>query len=156
MNIDKLASVELVALAENRGLTREIRGMSMEQAKDFLKKNKGFEELKEEILSWPALKRLAKSKGINTYKKKRDEIESLIETIRETENGEEKNKEESSLNDNGTAKMPKTGSGQGNKDVLIENLLIEANTAMLRIKKLEQRIDKIILAHEKCKSLKGI
>ncbi len=62
----------------------------------------------------------------------------------------------SSLNDNRTAKMPIMGAKPGNKDVLIENLLTEANTAMLRISKLEKRIDKIILNHEKCKSLKGI
>ncbi len=44
----------------------------------------------------------------------------------------------------------------GNRTVLINNLLAEANTAMLRIAKLEQRIDRIVEAHEKCKSLKGL
>jgi len=97
IDIEKLSARELVELAESRGLTKEIRGMTIEWVRDFLKKNKGLEEpieepigeskeevqtngVKDESLSWPGLKRLAKSKGINTYKKKRDEIESLLKT----------------------------------------------------------------------------
>ena len=43
-----------------------------------------------------------------------------------------------------------------NKDVLIENLLVEANTAMQRIDKLEQRIDRIVAAIDASKKVKGL
>ncbi len=45
---------------------------------------------------------------------------------------------------------------RGTERVLIDNLLIEANTAMLRIGKLEQRFDRLIRALDKSKSVRGL
>ena len=45
---------------------------------------------------------------------------------------------------------------KNNKDVLIENLLVEANTAMQRIDKLEKRIDTIVAAIDASKKVKGL
>ncbi len=68
------------------------------------------------------------------------------------------------LNDNGTVKMPNMGpvpSAASQKDALvrkalIENLIVIVNEAQGRIVSLNQRIDNIINAHIKCKSLKGL
>ncbi|KKL90144.1 hypothetical protein LCGC14_1907610 [marine sediment metagenome] len=71
-----------------------------------------------------------------------------------------KTKADDGFNDNGTVKMPerpvRPKKADDNRTVLIDNLLREANTAMLRIGKLERRIDRIVEAHEKCKSLKNL
>lgn len=64
------------------------------------------------------------------------------------------------FNDDGTMKMPerpvRTRDTEDNKAVLIDNLLREANTAMLRIAKLERRIDRIVDAISKSRNLKGL
>ncbi len=87
MDIETLSASELVALAGSKGLAREIVGMTTEGVRDFLRENEKTEEPAEVeetqtnedgALSWQDLKKLAKAKGINTYKKKRVEIEALL------------------------------------------------------------------------------
>jgi hypothetical protein len=90
MDIDKLTPAELVTLAAKRGLTRMIRGKPEKWVRGFLKENKEpkvepvFEVPQPPIdvgaLPWPELKKLAKQKGVNTFKKKRPEIEILLKT----------------------------------------------------------------------------
>ncbi len=46
--------------------------------------------------------------------------------------------------------------GKGNRDVLIDNLLIEANTVSFKIKQLNQRITRIVAAIDKSKSVRGM
>ncbi len=45
---------------------------------------------------------------------------------------------------------------RGNRDVLIDNLLIEANTVSFKIKQLNERIDCIVAAIDKSKSVRGL
>lgn len=97
MDIEKLSVPELIVLALNNGFFQEIRGMTESELRNvFREKEKSgmvfavaetqpvavegqnVPQPKAESLSWPDLKKLAKAKGINTFKKKRLEIETLL------------------------------------------------------------------------------
>ncbi len=74
-----------------------------------------------------------------------------------------KKKTDDGFNDNGTVKMPerpvRTKSDAPKKNA-IDELVYEnsrvINVLEIRISLLNQRIDRIVEAHEKCKSLKGL
>ena len=168
MNITTLSAPELVVLAESKGFSREIVGMTAEQVRDFLNENEKAEEVTKDeetktgdVLSWSDLKKLAKAKGINTYKKKRVEIELLLK-------GEP---HEEVLNDNGTAKMPEIGPPTGimvdkygrtpNENIKsnaeeIEKLTKIVRTQRVTIQETNQRIDRIVDAISKSKKVKGL
>ena len=58
-----------------------------------------------------------------------------------------KEKKTNTLNENGTVKMPEMGGSRNmSQDEGLER----------KIKKLNRRIDKIVNAHERCRSLKGL
>ena len=44
----------------------------------------------------------------------------------------------------------------GNKNVMLDNLIIMANESDGKLLKINQRIDRIVDAHEHCKSLRGL
>ncbi len=156
MDIETLSASELVAFAGSKGLSREIVGMTVEQVRDFLTKEP-VDPVEEETvveenkpLSWPDLKRLAKAKGINTYKKKRAEIEALLEGKEpalppEIEKMKEVFKEHEFI-------KPETVSTLSDNDVLLQ-LHISLRE---RIEEIEQRIDRIVDAISKSKRVKGL
>ena len=96
-NIESLSSPDLVAFVISKGFApNQIRGMSRSELISFITKRIRpiVKKVTVEVrLTWQELKRLAKEKGINTYKKKRNEIETLL---KEQNNGEEKSGEEKS------------------------------------------------------------
>lgn len=97
MDIEKLSVPELIVLALNNGFFQEIRGMTEPELRNLFREKEesgmvftatetqpvavevqNVPQPEAEPLSWPDLKKLAKAKGINTFKMKRPEIEVLL------------------------------------------------------------------------------
>ncbi len=157
MDIGTLSAPELVTFAESKGLSREIVGMNAGQVRDFLAKELE-ESVKEEIiveepgaLSWQDLKILAKEKGINTYKKKRVEVELLLK-------GEEikENEYPNLISEEAVEKAVENGDlvvrSEGEK-VDDSKLLFDL---VIKVGNLEQRINRIVDAIDKSKRIKGM
>lgn len=89
-DIENLSSPDLVAFAMSRGLkTFQIRGLSRPELISLVNRFL-FSTIRIKHLSWPDIKKLAKTKGINTYKKKRNEIEILLKELNNGNNKENK------------------------------------------------------------------
>ncbi len=137
VDIEKLSSPELIALAESKGLAREIRGMTVGGVRDLLRNTESVVETGDNIesppalesLSWPDIKNLAKEKGINTFKKSRGEIEALLKAT-----GGETN-----LLLQDAQEMVVTSS----LEVQVLKLTGECKSQAIDINKLEQRLDRI-------------
>ena len=177
MNIETLSATELVNFAADKGLSKAICGMTYEGVRDFLIENEKTEELTaieetQDVLSWQDLKKLAKEKGINTYKKKRAEIEILLKG----EPPEEPVKEEeypSSISEEAVEKAVESGdlvekskqatevtkrSGAtfvSSEESIMEILRTYTNLAK-SISETNQRIDRIVDAISKSKRVKGL
>ncbi len=139
---ENLSGPELVAFAESKGLSREIVGMTEEGVRNFLngmeKEKEPVEEAKD-ILSWPDLKKLAKEKGINTYKKKRAEIELLLK-------GEVSIEEETKEDEPIEPEIEDT----------CNPAILDCEYLNQEIQKINQRIDRLVNAIWKSKRVKGL
>ncbi len=138
-DFESMSAQELVVFAEEIGLSREILGMTVTEIRATLKELMPDSATDESLasLSWVEIKRLAKEKGISVYKKKRSEIEAMLtkETVEKTE-VEEKEVEQPEL-------------GEPTTSAAFENL-------WQAIADIHHRIDLIVAAIEKSKSVKGL
>ncbi len=166
MNIETLSATELVNFAADKGLSKAICGMTYEGVRDFLIENEKAEELTateetQDVLSWQDLKKLAKEKGINTYKKKRAEIELLLK-------GEEPiekvvaNQVVQSFGDlvekskQATEVTKRSGATFVSSEESIMEILRTYTNLAKSISETNQRIDRIVDAISKSKRVKGM
>ncbi len=82
-DFESMSAQELVVFAQERGLSRKILGLTLQEVKAMLKETmKGVEESEQDSeitsLSWIEVKKLAKEKGIQIYRKTRKELEVLL------------------------------------------------------------------------------
>lgn len=78
MNLEEMKSADLVVLAQSKG--HNVRGMTRAEVIDTLQEQPAAELEREDptTLSWRDLQAMAKSLGIKTYGKKREQIEAEI------------------------------------------------------------------------------
>ncbi len=195
VDIEKLSASELVTFAGNKGLAREIRGMTTEGVKELLKKFVTEAEIKIaepevsdisqpqvvtfESLSWIDIKRLAKARDIKIFKKKRSEIETLLKEKEVEGNALKKEGHSILLREEAEGFIKATDEAEAKKKILvvpelpkevkeiltenkgdirkqIEDLTDLVLKAAFAATETNKRIDRIVIAIDKSKSVRGL
>ena len=161
IDIEKLSSEELVSICADKGLTTQIRGKTVEDVREILKKNMVESTNTEDIaslpqddslgsLSWVDIKKLAKENGIKVFKKKRSEIEVLLTEVLTKEETKEAVVSKPEI-EKIVKKVEKK-----EIDTTLKIKESEWRMAIDSIIRIEQRIDRIVARRSQSKSVKGL